>query len=277
MRFSYKIAFIIIFSATTSIISQEKLKGNKVVISEDRNISDFTKIEVIDDINIFLVYNDNQSVIVEADSNLQPVILTQVKDGTLTIRTEQVIGRSKGLNVHIKVNKNITEINAYNNASIQSNNLLIIDDLTINAFDTSDFSLKLNSKNISINSKTASHLNFEILSTDVIIKTEGSSELKATINTKTINLGLSDKSIVTLIGTSEDLYEEGYSSSTFKGKDFIVKNATVKANNNSIVSINSSETLNIYANNAAEVHVFSYPKITIHEFNDKTLIRKKEL
>ena len=144
MRFSYKIAFIIIFSATTSIISQEKLKGNKVVISEDRNISDFTKIEVIDNINIFLVYNDNQSVIVEADSNLQPVILTQVKDGTLTIRTEQVIGRSKGLNVHIKVNKNITEINAYNNASIQSNNLLIIDDLTINAFDTSDFSLKLN-------------------------------------------------------------------------------------------------------------------------------------
>lgn len=277
MRFSYKIAFIIIFSATTSIISQEKLKGNKVVITEDRNISDFTKIEVIDDINIFLVYNDNQSVTVEADSNLQPVILTQVKEGTLTIRTEQVIGRSKGLNVHIKVNKNITEINAYNNASVKSNNSLIIDDLTINAFDTSDFSLKLNSKNISINSKTTSHLNFEILSTDVIIKTEGSSDIKATLNTKTINLGLSDKSIVTLIGTSDDLYLEGYSSSIFKGKDFIVKNATVKVNNSSIVSINSSETLNIYANNASEVNVFSNPKIIVNEFNDKTLIRKKEL
>jgi hypothetical protein len=277
MRFSYKIAIIFIFSATTSIISQEKLKGNKVVTIEDRNISDFTKIEVIDDINIFLVYNDNQSVTVEADSNLQPVILTEVKGGILTIRTSEVIGRSKELNVHIKVNKNITSINAYNNTSINSNNSLIIDNLTINAFDTSDFSLKLNSKNLTINGKTSSKFNFEILSTDVTIKTESSSELKATINTQNIALEISDKSVITLIGNSNDLSLESYSSASFKGKGFITKNATIQANNDTNISINASETLNVSLNNTSELNVYSNPAIIINEFNDKALLRKKEL
>jgi len=277
MRIPHIIIVIIIFSATSTIISQEKLKGNKILTSEDRGVSEFTKIEVIDDLNVNLVYSDDQSVTVETDSNLQSTILTTVKNGILTLRTEEVIGRNKALNVHLKVNKNIKEINAYNHATVSSNNSLIIDNLTINAYDSSEINLKLNSKDITIIGKSASKLNFEILSTNTTINLEGYSQIKGSINTKTIVLILKDKAAITFNGIANDLELETYGSTTYNGKSFTAKNAIVKANNDATIYINAAEKLNLYSNNETEIHIYSNPEITIHEFYDKAIIRKKEL
>ena len=170
---SHKITIIFILSVTTAIFSQEKLKGNGVVTSDNRSISEFSKIEVIDNVEVFLIYNNDQSVTIETDSNIQDAILTIVKDGILTIKTNKIIGRNKALKAHIKVNKNITEISAYNGVNIISENSIIIDSLTINAFDSSVIKLKLNSKDITINAKSDSNLDLEILSTLTTINTEG--------------------------------------------------------------------------------------------------------
>ena len=201
MRITQLIIVIIIFSTTTITSAQEKLKGNKILTSENRAISDFTKIEVIDDLNVILTYSEDQSVTVETDSNLQSTILTTVKNDILSIRTEQVIGRNKGLNIYINVNKNITEINTYNSATITSNNALIIDNLSINAFDSSQINLKLNSQDITIIGKSATKLNCEILSTNTTIKLVGYSQLKGAINTKIIFLKLitSKKNVVMVL------------------------------------------------------------------------------
>ena len=277
MRIPQLIVVIIIFLATPTITSQDKLKGNKILTTENRAISDFTKIEVIDDLNVILVYNDDQSVTVETDSNLQSTILTTVKNGILTIRTEEVIGRSKALNVHLKINKNITEINVYNNATVHSNNTLIIDNLSINAYDSSEINLKLNTKDITIIGKSTSKLKFEILSTNTTIKAEGYCHIKGSINTKTIALHMLDKAGITLIGIANDLELESYGSTSFKGKDFITTNAIIKANNDSTIYINSTEKLNLYSNNDTEINIYANPEIIVSEFYDKAIIRKKEL
>jgi len=277
MRIPHVIVVIIIFLSTSTITSQDKLKGNKILSSENRGISDFTKIEVIDDLNVTLVYNDEQSVTVETDSNLQSAILTIVNNGILTIRTDKVIGRNKGLNVYLKVNKSITEINTYNNATISSNNSIIIDNLSINAYDSSEINLKLNSKDITIIGKSSSKLNFEILSNNINLNVEEYSKIIGSVNTKTIALNMLGKASISLIGIADDLALESYGNSTFKGKDFTTKNAIIKANNDSTIYINSTEKMNLYSNNETEVNIYSDPEIIVHEFYDKAIIRKKEL
>jgi len=107
MKTSYKIAFLFVLFSICSGKAQEKINGDKNVTSEDRKLTEFTKIQVIDDFTVYLMYNENQSVNVEADSNLQNVIVTEVKDGVLTLKSSERIGRSKALNIHLKVNKNI--------------------------------------------------------------------------------------------------------------------------------------------------------------------------
>tara|TARA_R110001583_G_scaffold43034_1_gene136796 strand:+ start:146 stop:976 length:831 start_codon:yes stop_codon:yes gene_type:complete len=276
MNYSYKITLLIILFSTTILSSQEKLKGNKEVTIENRNISNFDKIEIIDDLDVKLVYNDNQSVNVETDSNLQSSIITTLNNGTLSIRIRTKIVRKKELTVHINVNNHLKEIYGYNNSNIKSKNSLSIDSLTINAFDNSDISLKLNSILVRINSKKTSDLKFEILSDVVILRSEEASVIKGTIDAKETLVTTLDKSTIDIQGSTDDFNIETLGNSTFKGKDFTAKYVLINATNSSDAYLKATETIDIYAKNASEVYIYSNPTITVTEFFDKASIYKKE-
>ncbi|MBE0422722.1 MAG: DUF2807 domain-containing protein [Lutibacter sp.] len=267
------ISFLLIIS---SINAQEKRIGNKNVTTEDRNLSKFTKIEVIDNISVLLVYNDKQSVTVETDSNLQEVVITEISDGTLIIKTSSRIIRPKELTVHVNVSKDLNEIFAYNKAKIKSNNVLRIDSLTINAYDNSDFSLKLNSKTVRANSKKSSDLNLQILCDEAFITSEESSSLKGIIDAKNTTIHTLDKASVNLSGTTTNFELETSHNSAFKGKDFKSINAAVKTSNSSNASVNATETVDLSIINSGEVYLFSNPKITLTEFFDKASLFKKQ-
>lgn len=267
------VSFLIIFS---SMQAQEKIKGNKNVTTQNRNLSEFTKIEVIDNLTVLLVYNDNQSVVVETDSNVQDAVVTEINDGTLIIKTSSRIIRPKELIVHVNVNKELDEIFAYNKANIKSNNVLQIDSLTLNAFDNSDFNLKLNSKIVRINAKKSSNLELEILSDDTYIASEEYSNLKGIIDTKNMVIRTLDKAVVNLSGSTTNLEIVTLHDSDFKGKDFKTVNAIVNTSNNSTVSINTTDSIEILLKNSGEIYLFSNPKITITEFFDKASLFKRQ-
>ena len=266
------IPFLLIFSA---INAQEKLIGNKDVTTENRNLSAFTKIEVIDDVTVLLVYSDEQSVTVEADSNVISAVTTEINNGALIIKTSSKIVRAKELTVHVKVNKDITEIYAYNKASVKSNNSLRIDALTINAFDNSDFKIKLSSKIVQINTKKSSNLDVEILCDEALIISEEYSNLKGIIDTKNMVIHTLDKASITLSGNTANLELETLHNSAFKGRDFKATTAKVNVSNNSSANVNATETIDIFARNSSEIYLFSNPKITLTEFFDKAGLFKR--
>ncbi len=59
MKKSLNSIVLIIFLISSSLTAQQRLKGNREVTSENRNLSEFTKIEVIDNVDVFLVYNES--------------------------------------------------------------------------------------------------------------------------------------------------------------------------------------------------------------------------
>ena len=268
---------LIIFLIAPTLSAQEKLKGNKDVTTENRDISEFTKIEVIDNVDVYLVYNENQSVNVKSDSNLQSAILTEVKNGTLTIKTSAKIVRKKELSVHIKVNRDLKEIYAYNNVKVISENSLIIDSLRVNAFDNSKFNLKLNSKLVYVNSKKTSNLKLAVLCDEIFIRAEESCEIKAVIDTKYININNLDRASITMNGTCDDLEIESMGNSSFKGKNFQSNNAIINATHTSDIYVNALNNLEIFAKNSSEVYIYSNPKMTISEFFDKATLYKREI
>lgn len=266
------ISFLLIFSA---INAQEKLIGNKDVTIENRNLSEFTKIEVIDDVTVLLVYNDKQSVLVETDSNLQSAIITEINNGSLVIKTSAKIVRAKELIVHVNINNELDEIYAYNKAKVKSNNSLRIDAIAVSAFDNSDINLKLSSKIVHINAKKTSNLELEILSEDTFIISEESSNIKGIIDTKNMVIHTLDRASVNLSGNTTNFEIETLHNSTFKGKDFKSVTAVVNTSNNSIAHINATETVDLSIKNSGEVYLFSNPKITLTEFFDKAGLFKR--
>jgi len=277
MKNSHKIALFITLFTITLMGAQEKLKGNKEVTIENRGISEFSRLEVIDNIDVFLVYGETQSVSVETDSNLQDAVITELNNGTLSVKISNKITKNKELAIHIKVNKDLKEINSYNNVKIKSNNSLLIDSLTINAFDNSDINLKLTSKTVNINSKKNSDLKLQILSDNITIISEESSTIKGTFDSKEAQFSLLDKSEVNIDGSANYFEIETLGNTNFKGKGFKTRTAILNATNASNTYINATKTIDIYAKNSAEVYLYSNPKITLTEFFDKASIHKKEL
>jgi len=277
MKNLYKISFIIALFTTVAISAQEKLKGNKEVTTENREISNFSSIEVIDNIDVELIFSNNQSVTVETDSNLQSAINTEVSNDVLTIKLNAKILRKKELKVTVKVNSDLKNIFTYNNSKVLSKNSLNIDSLAINTFDNSDIDLKLNSKLITINAKKTSDLKFEILSDLLVIRNEESASIKATINTNSIETTILDRSNLDLTGNTNNLNLEALGNSSFKGKDLETNTTFVNASNNAKAYIQCVESIDISTKNSAEIFIYSNPKITITEFFDKSSIHKKEL
>lgn len=269
------LAFLFVLSVVYAT-AQEKIKGNKEVTIEDRQLTDFHSIEIVDDFLVEILYNENQSVAITADSNLHEYIATTVENGVLTLKIDENVVRSKSLTATIKVNKNLREINGYNKAKIESKNMVIIDSLTINAFDNSDFNLKLNSKSVSVNSKKNSSINLNLLLDNLFIRAEESSKIDLNLNAKNVRITALDKTSITALGTSNLFEIEAQGNSNFRGKSCQFSEAYVNASNQSKISVNALENLTILVRNSSEIFVYNTPKISLMEFFDKAIIYKKE-
>ena len=78
------------------------ISGNGNVVEDVRDVDGFTGVEVSTGIDVFLSQGNNFEVVVEADENLQEVILTELKGDNLVVRTDHVNIRSaKSKKVHV--------------------------------------------------------------------------------------------------------------------------------------------------------------------------------
>ncbi len=80
------------------------ISGNGNVVEETRDISGFIGVEVSTGIDVYLTQGDEFEVMVEADENLQDVILTELKGDRLVVRTDhRNIRNAKSKKVHISL------------------------------------------------------------------------------------------------------------------------------------------------------------------------------
>jgi hypothetical protein len=82
------INFMLIALITTSCYHTNKIRGNGRIISQERAIDGFKSISVDGDFDIEVYYDTLFSLLVEAESNLLPYIITEVRGGDhLVIKT----------------------------------------------------------------------------------------------------------------------------------------------------------------------------------------------
>jgi hypothetical protein len=80
----------------------QTISGNGRVVDDTRDISGFTGVHVSSGIDVYLSQGSSFEVRVEADENLQEVILTEVEGSSLVVKTDRVnIRNAKSKKVHI--------------------------------------------------------------------------------------------------------------------------------------------------------------------------------
>ncbi|QHL88020.1 DUF2807 domain-containing protein [Nibribacter ruber] len=81
------------------------VEGNGNVSSETRAVQDFTSLKISGGFEVILTQGTQESLKLEADANLLPLIETKVTDGTLKISTKNSVNirKSKAMKVYVTV------------------------------------------------------------------------------------------------------------------------------------------------------------------------------
>lgn len=96
------------------------VRGNGKIITEDRNISEFTKLEVGGAYSIKVICGKEASLTISAEENLLPLIRTSVKGNALKIDTKRNISPRKEIVIEITVNElQSLECSGANNINVE--------------------------------------------------------------------------------------------------------------------------------------------------------------
>ena len=258
-----------------TISGQNKLKGNKNVVNEDRGVSDFNAIEIKDKIEVVLVQGNDQSVAVETDENLQEAIITEVKNNTLVIRISKRIIKKKVLAVYITIDESIEEITTKSRASITADGPFNFDNITINAEGDSKITMDIKSKKFILNNKESANVEMTVNTENSTINANNRGRTKINLTANTAELLTQGSSTTELIGECEDMLITAENKSNVKASKLECNTIIANASDAADVHINAKESLTVSAINTSEVYIFNNPKITIETFSDKAILRKK--
>ena len=273
---SSRIAILLLFIIMPlNISAQDKLKGNKIVVTEDRNISDFNKIEINDNIDVIITQASDKSVSVETDENLQFAVFTEVKGEVLTIKLSKKIIRKKVLKVYISIDDFIDEINTYDRAEIRGDGTLNFDQIIINAEGDSRISMDIKCAGFSLKNNESANVNLTVNTDKATINSNKTGKAKINIEAENIEILCQGNSTTELIGNSVDLVVNAENKSNLKASMLECDDVTVNASDASDIHINANNSIILSLINSAEVYIYNDPEITIEKFVDKAILRKK--
>lgn len=101
------LAFLLLIIASTACGSTIRGSGN--VVTEERAVSGFNRVALSGIGSVEIIQGDTESVVVEAEDNILPLITTEVQDGTLIISQEK--NRNINPTKPIQYTVNIIEVN----------------------------------------------------------------------------------------------------------------------------------------------------------------------
>jgi putative N-acetylmannosamine-6-phosphate epimerase len=142
---------------------KEKIKGSKIVTIQKKQIESFNSVEILDNLEVFLVKGSECGIEIEADDNLHEAIEIVVHGNTLRVATLKNIVGAKKLSLRITYTNDFKEITARNEATVSIIEFLELDAITIKSYDYAELFINAKPKafNLSMNDKSKAELNLK--------------------------------------------------------------------------------------------------------------------
>ncbi len=190
---------LVLLTVLCGISLSNSLNAQGKTLSEKRNVSAFGKIQVGDDIELFLTQGDEQLVRVETDNHAIDNLTTEVVDGTLYLKVSPLQKKSKLLAAYVTV-RDLKGISAVGKSVVVLKTPMYTkDDIDINLSESAvikdgelsgnDVSvkmtgsaqikgMKLKGKSLTANMSGSAEASFDVACSNVTVSTENKSDLQ---------------------------------------------------------------------------------------------------
>jgi hypothetical protein len=217
-------ASLLLFFVITGACAQfnRSVTGSGKVVSKDRPAGSFNQLKVSSGIDVYLKQGNTESIKVEADDNLHEYILTEIRNGTLNVYTENVnIRNAERKRVYVTM-KEVTRINVSSAGDVVGESQIKAGDIAINVSSAGDVKLDLVADNVEID--------------------------------------ISSSGDVTLTGEAELMEADLSSAGDLNAYQFKVKEADLSVSSAGDADINVTEKLTASASSAGDVFYIGNPK-----------------
>jgi len=144
------LAFLMTLSSCYIDGWNESISGNGRVVDETRDISGFTGVHVSSGIDVYLSEGNSFDVRVEADENLQEVILTEKEGNMLVVKTDRVnIRNAKSKKVHVTLPE-LSELKISSAGDCVGQTPFNCEDLRLSISSAGDLSLEVEADEINL-------------------------------------------------------------------------------------------------------------------------------
>ena len=191
------------------------VRGNGVVVTEQRPINgSFNSIEVSTGIDLFLTQSESPNISVQADENIQELIIIEIKNETLKIYMDKSSHHVTSKKVVVNF-LTIEQIKATTGSEVFSTNTLKVPSLDLS--------------------------------------TSSGSEMELSVETRRISSSSSSGSELTLKGSTEEFIGSSSSGSELNASKLITNYCEINASSGSDLSVNCQEELNAKASSGAHI------------------------
>ena len=180
---------LLMLSCNLSMNLGPGVDGNRNVVTDNRDISnDFNAIKVSEGLDLFITQSEEVSLSVEADENLQDIIMTEVENNLLKIHTRENIRRAKSRKIHLSV-ANINSIKATSGSDVYSTNTIKADNLELTTTSGTDMELDIEVSHLTCTSTSGSDLKLSGKTEYLTAQATSGSDISASnLHSKTSNV-----------------------------------------------------------------------------------------
>jgi len=197
------------------------IKGSGKVVRNERHVAPFGAISASAGLEVYLTQDSVTRVIVEADTNLQEIIKTEVSNGELKIYLKQRISSCEAKKVYVTF-KTIHALEASSGSEVFSK-----------------MELKMPALQVSVSSGANIELNLSV---------------------KTLNADGSSGGNLKLTGMAEHFEVEGSSGTNIRAKDLQTKTCNAGASSGANLKVNVTEKISAQASSGGNIKVMGNPR-----------------
>jgi hypothetical protein len=199
----------------------EGIRGSGNVITQNRNVSDFTSVKAEKGLDVTIDQGNEFQVAVEADDNVQPHIITKVENGTLIITSDYNSYTNVTKNISVKMPV-IKSLETGSGASLKSKNILRSD--------------------------------------DIIVKSASGSSMGLNVESDKITAESSSGSTLSLLGKALTFDSSSSSGSSIDAQNLIANDVSARSSSGSSTSVHAAVSLNAHASSGSSIEYKGKPK-----------------
>ncbi len=271
------VLLVLLCSSLSFSQQKEKVKGSKIVTVVQKEIPEFTDLEVDDNLEIFLIKGDKSTLEIEADDNLQEFIEFSSKGKILHLFTSRQLSGAKKLSVRVTYTDDFKLLIAKGDTNITALAEMNLADFTFKIHDNAKLYANANVKTFTMMSDDKSKAELNLKSDDATIEMSKNSQLKALIAATKMKFDMYQKTKAVIEGDVIDFKLRLDNDSDFTGMKLTSKNTELLTEGFAECSINVATKLILDAKGKTETKVYGTQKIEIKNFLDSAVLSKKTL